>query len=72
MIPSWLMPTATFVALFVGAHWGWWKLQNNPDFVDPRDIQPHPVVIIYDRWTAKRAREKVGAEALASEQPREE
>lgn len=34
----------TFIPLFIGMHWGWLKLQDNPKLVDPQHKKELPIV----------------------------
>ncbi|OQV18521.1 hypothetical protein BV898_07348 [Hypsibius exemplaris] len=50
-----LLQCSIFLGGFVGVHYLWWRVQQNPEFIAPEDRKPHPVFIIHDRWVARRA-----------------
>lgn len=34
------------IPLIVGVHWGWWKLQQNPDLVELKDRKELPLFTV--------------------------
>lgn len=33
----------TGIPMIIGIHYGWWKIQQNPDLVDPKDRRELPL-----------------------------
>ncbi|ENN77680.1 hypothetical protein D910_06005 [Dendroctonus ponderosae] len=43
------------VPLIVGIHWGWWKIQQNPELVDAQDRKKLPLFTVFQDLQAKWA-----------------